>query len=1182
MWEITTGEQMFLKSVTMQGFKSFANRTKIELDKTTTAIVGPNGSGKSNITDAITWVLGESSAKNLRGAKMEDVIFSGTDSKKPLGMAEVTILFDNSDKSLNLPYNEVSVTRRMYRSLESEFLINNKKCRLKDIKELFMDTGIGKDGYSVIGQGKIESVLSSKPEDRRNIFEEAAGISKYKYKKVQSKNKLLKTEENLIRIEDILSEIESQEKNLRVQAEKAEAYLKDYEELKIYDINYSCKDMEKREEDLANKIEELEVLKENSQKILINRESLSQNLEEIQEKLEKLKEEDEASSEKLRLYKEEFDKLNLEINLDEEKINSLKKDIERIGLENENLDKDLLGLKESLEEIEKDREVLNKSKEEILDKLTTKDSVIKNLESEFKNLEEVGNLNFENKNKVKNEIENIKFKSETLKDIIEEKNNRKSNLDKSIENLKENQADFSKIIDRDSLELKSLKEKLEKDDQEFEKNKESLLKLDEENKNLENKLIGRKNEGNEILARLKILENMESNYEGYNRTVKSFMNFSSKNNIFKDSLYGPVAEKFYVEKKFEKAISVALGSMSQNIIVSSTKDTSEMLKILEKNKMGRATFLPLDRVSGNRVNINSKEEGMVGLACDLIKFDEVFKGIFYNLLGRVIIADNFKNASRISKKHRLKVVTIKGEVFNPSGAITGGSLNNYNSSFILRKNEITDFQNKFKDFQGQIKKIESEKNHLEEKISELNEFAESYMEKRNAVNFKISNLESNIYKNKNDKDLNSEYLNKYLREKEELEKNIEADLKTLENNKHEIENKNKLLEDLLNEVDSGDRLAGLSKEIEGLKTEKIEIQLLERENREKILYKTREIDRINSDLSLTGEKLDNNKKLLMEAQRNIEEKKKSNNENKKSLEEIRKSIESLKNHLEEVKKDLDEKNKDYLDKREELSDLKERSLVISSEIEKTELKIEMNRNKISNEVERLKEDYEVEDYHEFIDESLKDLKEGTLRRLKKKVRDYGEVNISSIEEYRIVKERFDFYTSQRDDLIQSKEEIKSILSKLDHEMKKLFNEAMEEISGNFTEIFKILFNGGRAEISIEGDVLESGIEIKASPPGKRLQSLSLLSGGERSLTAVALLFALLKYRPASFCILDEIDAALDDANIKRYADYLLTLEGIQFIIITHRKLTMEIAKTMYGVTMEEKGISKLFSVKLKD
>ena len=456
------------------------------------------------------------------------------------------------------------------------------------------------------------------------------------------------------------------------------------------------------------------------------------------------------------------------------------------------------------------------------------------------------------------------------------------------------------------------------------------------------------------------------------------------------------------------------------------------------------------------------------------------------------------------------------------------------------------------------------------------------MEKRNSLSLKISEIESNIYKNKNDNELNSQYLNKYVREREELEENIKADISSLEDNGIQIESKKKLLEELLAEVDSGDRLEELSKEIEGLKNEKIEIQLLERENREKILYKSREVERIKSEISSIEEKLENNKKILEESQANIEVKTKSNEENKKSLEEIRESIGNLNLKLEEVKKDLDEKNKAYLDKRDELSNLKEKSLIISSEIEKTELKIEMNRNKISSEVDRLKEDYDIQDYHDFIDDNLVDLKEGSLRRLKKKVRDYGEVNISSIEEYKLIKERCDFYTSQRDDLIKSKEEIKSILSKLDHEMKKLFNEAMEEISGNFTEIFKILFNGGRAEISIEGDVLESGIEIKASPPGKRLQSLSLLSGGERSLTAVALLFALLKYRPASFCILDEIDAALDDANIKRYADYLLTLEGIQFIIITHRKLTMEIAKTMYGVTMEEKGISKLFSVKLKD
>ena len=1173
---------MFLKSVTMQGFKSFANRTKIELDKSTTAIVGPNGSGKSNITDAITWVLGETSVKNLRGNKMEDVIFSGTDSKKPLGMAEVTIVFDNSDKSLKLPYNEVSVTRRMYRSLESEFLINNKKCRLKDIKELFMDTGIGKDGYSVIGQGKIESVLSSKPEDRRNIFEEAAGISKYKYKKIQSNNKLLKTEENLIRIEDILSEIEVQEKSLRSQAEKAEAYLKDYQELKIYDINFSSRDMKKREDEILNQENNLVELKEKSKSILAKREDLSELLKELEDEISILREKENLRSRDLELQKESYDKLNLEINLDQEKINSLKRDTERMTLENEELSKNLIKGENSLKSILEEEELLESDKKEILEKLKIKDDLIKKLEEDFKNLEEIGNLNFENKNKIRNEIENLKFKNETLIDLIGEKNNRKISLDKNIDNLRKNQEQFLEIIDKDKNELEVLKEKLYKEDEDFKKTKLKLLKLEEKNKEIENNLISRKNNANEIEARLKILENMESNYEGYNRTVKSFMNFSSRNNIFKDSLYGPVAEKFYVEKDFEKAISVALGSMAQNIIVSSTKDTSEMLKILEKNKMGRATFLPLDRVSANRVNINTREDGFIGLACDLIEFDKVFEGIFYNLLGRVIIADNFKNASRISKKHRLKVVTLKGEVFNPSGAITGGSLNNYNSSFILRKNEISDFNNKLKDLKSEISKLDAEKIKLEEEISKLNDFAENYLEDRNNKKSKISDIEANIYKNKNDNDLNSQYLDKYIKEREDLEENIEADKKSLEDNKIEIESKNKLLEELAKEVTSGEKLINLSNEIEEIKSEKIEIQLLERENREKVLYKTKEKERLLSDIKSIEEKLQNNKNILEESDSNIDVKTSSNEENKNSLEDLKNSILELNRELDDAKEKLESKNKNYFNAKDDLSNLKEKSLIAESEIEKLEIKIDMHKNKISSEIERLKEDYDIFDYHEFLDESLEDLKESSLRRLKKKVRDYGEVNISSIEEYKIVKERFDFYTSQRDDLINSKEEIKSILTKLDHEMKKLFKDAMEEISANFTEIFKILFNGGRAEISIEGDLLESGIEIKASPPGKRLQSLSLLSGGERSLTAVALLFALLKYRPASFCILDEIDAALDDANIKRYADYLLTLEGIQFIIITHRKLTMEIAKTMYGVTMEEKGISKLFSVKLKD
>lgn len=1172
---------MFLKSVTMQGFKSFANRTKIELDETTTAIVGPNGSGKSNITDAITWVLGETSVKNLRGNKMEDVIFSGTDAKRPLGLAEVTIVFDNSDKSLNLPYNEVSVTRRMYRSLESEFLINNKKCRLKDIKELFMDTGIGKDGYSVIGQGKIESVLSSKPEDRRNIFEEAAGISKYKYKKVQSTNKLLKTEENLVRIEDILSEIVLQEENLKAQAEKAEAYLKDFEVLKINDINFSCKDIKNKEEEIKNLEETSENLKIDSDKITLERNNLYKELEVLEGEISNISDKNNEANENLNRQKDEYDKIYLELNLQSEKINSLKKDSERIEFENSSLKESILLNNKNLEGLYKDQEILKESKDEIQKKLEEKNRTIENFEEELKKLEEIDNLNFENKNKIKNEIENTNFKNETLKDIIEEKNNRKLSLEKSIENLKNNEVEFVKIIDKDLKEIEKLNDLLKKEELDFQKTEEKLKNLDVNNKDLENKLISKKNSLNEILAKLKILENMESNYEGYNRTVKSFMNFSSKNNVFKESLFGPVAEKFSVEKKYERAISVALGSMAQNIIVSSTKETSDMLKILEDHKMGRATFLPLDRVNGSKVKINS-EDGVIGIACDLIKFDEVFSGIFYNLLGRVIVADNFKNASRISKKHKLKVVTLKGEVFNPSGAITGGSLNNFNSSFILRKNEINELQIKAKETNAEIKNLSQDKSKIEKEIFDLESFSRDFSERQNSYKMKISDIEKNIYKNKNDRDLNTNYLSKYERERDELEENIKVDSSNLEKNILEIKNKNKLLEDLLKEVDSGEKLSELSKSIEALKSERIEIQLLERENREKLLYNNRESERIKNEIQSIEEKLKANKISLEDTSLNINNKTSFNEENKIKLEDLKSSIENLKISINDLKCLLVEKNKVFLRSKDKLSELKEKSLLINSEREKINLKIDMNKNKILNESVRLNDEYNIEDFHKYIDENLQDIKESSIKRLKKKVRDYGDVNISSIEEYKLVKERLDFYSSQRDDLIKSKEEIKSILNKLDLEMKKIFKEAMDEISENFAEIFKTLFNGGRAEISIEGDLLNSGIEIKASPPGKRLQALSLLSGGEKSLTAVALLFALLKYRPASFCILDEIDAALDDANIKRYADYLLTLEGIQFIIITHRKLTMEIAKTMYGVTMEEKGISKLYSVKLKD
>jgi len=1173
---------MILKSVTMQGFKSFANRTKIELDESVTAIVGPNGSGKSNITDAITWVLGETSVKNLRGSKMEDVIFSGTDSKKPLGMAEVTITFDNSDKSLKLPYNEVSVTRRMYRSLESEFLINNKKCRLKDIKELFMDTGIGKDGYSIIGQGKIETILSSKPEDRRAIFEEAAGISKYKYKKIESKNKLIKTEDNLIRIEDILSEIDAQEENLRIQAEKAKKYLIDYEVLKKYDINYSYKDIKKQKEEIHTLKERASEIESKSTENNLKRSSLSEKIKDIKEKIICIKDEIEKSKEKLNNSKSDYDNLKLKLTINKEQLNSINNEIKSLEKINIEISEEINLNKDELKNLKNSTEKLIDEKNKINESLSSKNSEIMDLENLFNKLKEIGDKSFEDTNTLNNEIENLKFKNETLRDIIKDKENRRENLSKNIDNFSNNDKEFINLISKTKDSLEITKNNISRIEESINNSNKDLNNKNSKLENFYSSLQNKNQEYNEIESRLKILNNMESNYEGYNRTIKSFMNYVSKNNLFSNSLFGPVGEKFTVVKKYEKAISVALGSMSQNIIVKSTKDTRDMLNLLEKNKMGRATFLPLDRVRGNKVKIQVNNEGIIGVACDLIEYENIFEPIFHNLLGRVLIVDNFKNASKISKKHNLKVVTLNGEIFNPSGAITGGSLNSYNSSFILRKNEINSLKNTKDNLKNNILELQKDYNREMDITDSLKKEILSLENTQSELKEKFNNTEANLSKNIQNQKLNTEYLSKYKKEKEDLEKSIKLDYENLTNNENVILSKEEDLEIIKNDLENGEKIREVSSKLEILKSEKLDIQLLDRENREKLNFANREVERLENSISLSDSKLNKNTLNLENLQKLLLEKKEFKEESQIKISELKNIIKEESNIVSTLDEKYIENNESLEEYKNSLIKINENILILSNEKEKILLKIEMKENSISNSTTRVLEDYNVENLEDYLDPELQDISENKVKKYRKIIKNYGEVNISSIEEYKVVSERLNFYKQQRDDLTKSKEEIKSIINKLDNEMKKIFNEAIDEISSNFQEIFKKLFNGGRAEISLEGDILNSGIEIKASPPGKRLQSLSLLSGGERSLTAVALLFAFLQYRPASFCILDEIDAALDDANIKRYANYLLTLDDIQFIIITHRKLTMEIAKSMYGVTMEEKGISKLYSVKLEN
>lgn len=1173
---------MYLKSVTMQGFKSFANKTKIELDESITAIVGPNGSGKSNITDAITWVLGETSVKNLRGSKMEDVIFSGTDNKKPLGMAQVTIVFDNSDRTLDTPYNEVSVTRRMYRSLESEFLINNKKCRLKDIKELFMDTGIGKDGYSLIGQGKIESVLSSRPEDRRAIFEEAAGISKFKYKKVQSKNKLLKTEENLIRIEDLLTEISNQEESLNKQAEKAKKYLEDFNRLKDIDINFVSQKISILNEDidkLSTSIDNLEVEYNNLE---IRKSSLVDKKNNIE--LLSVENKETLSNKKTKLEEKSsiFEELKVKSSVLDEQLKSLKRDIERLNTEKLEQTKNIESNENTLLDLRNKAEEFDKESANLQSRLNNLDETISLKAEEIATIEKNESKKNSSRNTLKNDIENIKFRNTTLQAMIEDKKNRKSSIDNNIVKFENNKIEFKELINELSEEKSKLIDNKTRIKTEVTELESAILNFKKFCQNENSKLNELDNSINEKNAKLKILKNMESNFEGYNRSVKTFMNFCKNRNLFNDSLYGPVGDKFKVLEEYEKAITVALGSMAQNIIVRDTTQTQKMLKILNDNKMGRITFLPLDRVKSRKTSKIINDKGAIGVASDLIEFDDKFRDVFENLLGYVLIADNYKNGAYISRKYNIKVVTLLGEVFNTSGAITGGSLNTFNTSFIQRKNEIEEYIKELKNLSLIKKGVEET---LKSKMTEFKLKEENLInlkDKYNSILSRIEIVENNLLKNNQSNEINEDYLSRYLNEKSQIENSIHEDIKTLKDNELLLEEKILKLKDIDSSTDKDDNFINIKNEFEKIKSQRLDIILLQKENKERISYNNLELERFQNSIEDLKNEIQNLDEQLMVNDKLLDKKISIYEESLTSSDALANEISTIKKDISEIEDIIFQNDEELNTHKEEIVTINENILNNKNERENQKYKIEVKEEIINTQKNRIFEEYNISEEDLLNLSEIEEVPEKVVKTLRRRVKNYGEVNIGSIDEHKLVKERLNFYSKQRDDLIEAKNEIENILNKLDSEMKKSFKDAIKEISDHFQNIFKILFNGGNAEINIEGDLLESGIEIKASPPGKKLQSLSLLSGGERALTAVALLFALLKVRPASFCILDEIDAALDDANIKRYAEYLMTLENIQFIIITHRKLTMEIAKSMYGVTMQEKGISTMYSVKLND
>ncbi len=1182
---------MYLKRLEMYGFKSFADKTVLDFMPGVTTVIGPNGSGKSNISDCIRWILGEQSMKALRGAKSEDIIFAGTQNRKSLGFAEASLVFDNQDAKLPIEYTEVTITRRIYRSGESGYFINKTPCRLKDILEIFMDTGIGKDGYSIIGQGKIDEILSNKSEDRRNIFEEAAGIVKYKNRKIESEKKLEQTKLNLLRINDIVTEIESNIEPLKLQSEKARKFLDLRENLKnieiglfLYNIDdYKLKVQEilknvdvfetqkvKEEEKLKNLIDEKDELKENFDKLLELIEETQRLNFESSNKKEQLNSEIGIYNERISNNKENFERLENEIkdlqelnkSLDEESKQKLAKK-DRLLDNKEKFEKEL---KEKVDEFDKFSKTMNEKELEIESK---KEIVQKNTDDRY---EYVAQINGEKANK-----ENL-IKRENQ--INKEVNDTVSELDKqrTIKSDKSN-AFYELEAKRNNLlkTVEALKEKNTESDKKIKEYTDTINNLQNDYRIKE--------------TRYKFLVETEREKEGYNRTVKELLLAIEKNSNLKKGVHGVLANLITVADEYSTAIEMTLGSSIQNVVTDTEDTAKKLVNYLRENKLGRASFLPISSMKGQKISkVNSNGiDGFIGIASDLISFDKKYEQIIFNLLGRTIIVDNMDTAIAISKlnSYSFKVVTLEGDVINPSGSITGGSVAKKTVNLLGRGNEIKSLEKELKDLSKKIEELTEEKEKYEDTVKEsfkefeenqkqLQEFEITYATEKqqmNNIELEILKLEAKLAK------LREEDLAELKKEKEESDNNKQE----LEKKVEKIDEENEKLTKIITEFSEANKdtqkyIDDLNFDITNLKvsvssfdeSELSIAEMLERIENEK----NNNINGINSKKELKEKILNDNKDL----EEKIEKVKQDIKDLEDNVLHSDDKVEKLKEEREAKKEKISKLEQEILELQNIIEDIKNQ--VSKQDLKKSKYELELEQI-----INKMWEEYELtpNNVTDFVKTNNPNEDQKRVNDLRSEIKELGNINIDSIEEYKELKDRYDFYSEQRLDLESASSKLKKVIQDMTDTMKNQFEKQFKIINKNFSETFTELFGGGKAELILEdkNNILECGIDIQVQPPGKKLQNMLLLSGGERAFTAIALLFAILKINPSPFCVLDEIEAALDDVNVYRFAEYLKKFSNeVQFLVITHRKGTMEIADTVYGITMEEKGISKLLSMKL--
>lgn len=1176
---------MYLKRLEIKGFKSFPTKTEIVFNEGITAIVGPNGSGKSNISDAIRWVLGEQSAKSLRGDKLEDVIFVGTESKKAMNYCEVAITLDNSDNKLDLGFSEVTIKRRAYRTGESEFFLNNKSCRLKDIKEILLDTGIGKDGYSIVEQGKVDEILSNNPVNRRKVFDEACGISKFRYKKQEAERNLKHTKENLERIDDIYIEIENQLKPLFLQQEKAVKYLEFNKKLKVLEVNSCIKEVAELEAELDELNKHSNLLGSQSSEIQKQKSTLEKAVEETNIEIENINDGINKSQDYINTIKSVISQKDAQVNLINEKIRNCKNEIER-----------------NKEEIIYIKEKLNSDKitlEKLINQKYEKEKIINDLNIDIKSIES-------NNKESRDKIETINRDLENLKDEIINLLNNKQDATSKLSTLNANKENINLRKETIDLDIREIKYKIDKKIEEVSKASEKLedktksmesLKNDEvktnndfnillnKSNNIEKQIQNSKYSLNDYKSKLNIYIEMENHYEGFNKGVKEVL--KNKN---LQGIQGALGQVIEVPSKFEKSIEAALGAYMQNIITNDESSAKFAINYLKKNNLGRVTFLPMNIIKSNKIDTRNIKVGtsFIGIASDLIKFDDKYRNIIENILGRTIIIDNIDNAIKFAKEnnHKFKVVTLDGEILNPGGSLTGGSLR-VSGNILSRKRLINEYKEKIELLKAEIDRLYIEKNEADnntkitrEKLKQISIDITSLdkeiiIENAELNKFKeeIKSLKISVEKLENEKDGLGSNL-EYILEKSKLIKDDILSIDTKhDENKSQIESlTNKLKE--YNSLYEDDKLKFDNLNLNLVKHNQIyesiirDIQRISEENKtlenkyvqiEKFLNdKTIETSKLEEDIVIEEtEKISLNKQLV---------------DNTRSLETKKLSKESLKEKLEDLNKESKNIDRQYIDLKESLF--------------KVESKIERLKSNKEDHINSLFEKYEItlDQAIEMKDDNL-DVDKRYLENIRKEIRNLGNVNLDSIKEYEHIKERHDFYSEQKKDLEQSIEVIEKLIYELEENMKKEFESNFNKINENFKFVYKRLFGGGNGELKIvdKNNILESDIEITAQPPGKKMKNLNLLSGGEKALTAISILFSIILAKPTPFCILDEIEAPLDDANIFRFGEFLKELSNdTQFISVTHRRGTMEAADYIYGVTMQEKAISKVLSLKLKE